>query len=201
MKQAEIYHPRIFSDQDWAEGYYKRNSKNIEQVGRRFVGLLQKSGFEGGRILDTGCGFGAVPVEIAKSFNNVEIIGIDLAEPLLNMAESLAEQCGVADSIRFIEGDVYKLDFESDSFDVVINSFMIHIVEEPITMLNEIERVANSEARILITDLRRNWLGLFVKKLKTAYTLEEGVDVIKKSNIRYGRFSKGPFWWDYMVGV
>ena len=201
MKRIELFHPRIFSDREWAEGYYKRNARSIERVGKRFVQLLKSSGFNGGRILDAGCGFGAVAIEIAKSFPDAEITGIDLGKPLLKMAESLAEQSGVADHIQFTEGDVQNPDFENDSFDIIVNTFMLHIVEDPVKMLNEIERVAKSEAGILITDLRRNWLGLLDKKLKTAYTLEEGMEVVAKSGIRPGKFSKGPFWWDYMSGV
>ena len=201
MKRADLFHARIFSDQVWAEGYYKRNAKNIERVGKRFVQLLECSGFENGRILDSGCGFGAVAIEIAKRFSDVRIIGIDRSKPLIELGQSLAENSGVADRIEFSECDVRKLEFENDSFDVVINTFMIHIVSKPVKMLNEIERVAKKQGIIMITDLRRIWLALVVKKLKTAYTLEEGMEVIKKSDIRAGRYSKGPFWWDYMVGV
>jgi ubiquinone/menaquinone biosynthesis C-methylase UbiE len=201
MKRADLFHPRIFDDQEWAEGYYKRNAKNIERVGKRFCHLLKLSGFEKGRILDTGCGFGAVTIEIAKNFDDVEIVGIDLGKPLLKLGQSLAEEFAVADRIDFSEGDVQKLDFETDSFDVVINTFMLHIVDDPVAMLNEAERVAKKQGIIMITDLRRIWLAFFVKKLKTAFTLEEGMGVINKSNIRPGRYSKGPFWWDYMVGV
>lgn len=201
MKRADLFHPRIFSDQEWAEGYYKRNAKNIERVGKRFVQLLNSSGLERGRILDTGCGFGAVAIEIAKSFNDVEIVGIDSGKPLLKLGQSLAEKSGVADRIEFSEGDVQKLDFETDSFDVVVNTFMLHIVDDPVVMLNEIERVAKKQGRIMITDLRRIWLGLVVKKLSTAFTLVEVKQVVNRSNIRTGRYFKGPFWWDYMVGV
>jgi ubiquinone/menaquinone biosynthesis C-methylase UbiE len=201
MKRAALFHPRVFTDQEWAEGYYKRNAKNIRRVGKRFVQLLNRSGFEGGRILDAGCGFGAVPMEIAKGHNNVEIKAIDLGKPLLELAQSLAEESGVADRIEFSEGDVQKLDFETDSFDVVINTFMLHIVDDPVSMLNEMERVAKPQARIMITDLRRIWLGLIVKKLKTAFTMDEGMEVIRKSDLRPGRFSKGPFWYDYFVGI
>ena len=201
MKRAELFHPQIFSDQEWAEGYYKRNAKNIERVGKRFVRLLKSSGFEKGKILDTGCGFGAVAIEIAQSFKDVEIVGIDLGKPLLEMGQSLAEKSGVADRIHFSEGDVQKLDFEIDSFDVVINTFMLHIVDDPVVMLNEIERVTKKQGIIMITDLRRIWLSLVVKKLKTAFILEEAKEIINKSNMRLGRYSKGPFWWDYMIGV
>lgn len=201
MKRAELFHPRVFSDQEWAEGYYQRNAKNIERVGKRFAQLLKAAGFESGSILDTGCGFGAVPIELAKCFPDVEIVCIDLGEPLLEMGRSFAEQAGVSDRLTWLNGDVQQLNFQSDTFDVVVNTFMLHVVEEPIAMLNEIERVARPEGKIMITDLRRIWLGVVVKKLQTAFTWEEAREIIRKSDLRAGIGSKGPFWWDYMVGV
>ena len=201
MKRADLFHPRVFSDREWAEGYYKRNAKNIERVGKRFAKLLRNSGFERGKILDAGCGFGAVTIELAKQFPNTEIVGIDLGEPLLELGQSLASKAGVADRIDLSKGDVQKLDFESKSFDVVVNTFMVHIADDPVTMLNEIERVTKTQGKIMITDLRRIWLGFIVKKLSTAFTLEEAIEVIRKSNLREGRWSKGPFWWDYMIGI
>lgn len=200
MKRADLFHPRVFTNQEWAEGYYKRNAKNIRRVGKRFFRLLDASGFKTGRILDAGCGFGAVAVEIAKGFSDVEIIGIDLGDPLLELARSLALDAGVADRITFLKGDVLDLDFDADAFDVVVNTFMVHVVADPVTMVNEIERVTRPQGRVMITDLRRIWIGWVVKKIKTAFTLEEGMEVIQKSNLRSGTFSKGPFWWDYMAG-
>lgn len=201
MKRAELFHPRVFSDQKWAEGYYKRNAKNIERVGKRYVQLLKRSGFEKGRILDAGCGFGTVAIEIAKCLGDVEIVGIDLGTPLLELGQLLAAKAGVADRIELLEGDVQRMAFEPESFDVVLSTFMLHVVDDPVVMLNEIERVANQQAKIMMTDLRRICLALVVKKLKTAYTLEEAREVISRADIRPGRYSKGPFWWDYMVGV
>ena len=43
MKQNDLFHPRIFNDQEWAEGYYKRNKGSIEKIGKRFVKLLKKA--------------------------------------------------------------------------------------------------------------------------------------------------------------
>jgi ubiquinone/menaquinone biosynthesis C-methylase UbiE len=201
MKRAELFRPRIFSDREWAEGYYKRNAKNIERVGKRFVQLLKHTGFDKGCILDTGCGFGIVAIEIARSFRNVEIVGIDLSEPLLELGQTLAEKAGVSDRIEFKKGDVQELDFEDGSFDVVVNTFMLHVVDNPVAMLDEIERVTKKQGKIMITDLRRFWLAIAVRKLSTSFTLEEAKEVISKSNIRPGKYSRGPFWWDYMVGI
>jgi ubiquinone/menaquinone biosynthesis C-methylase UbiE len=199
MKRAELFHPRVFTDSDWSLGYYKRNARNIKMVGQRFAGLLKSSGFSGTTVLDTGCGFGAVPIEIARAFPGVRITGVDLSEPLLEMARSFAEKEGVSDRIVFSTGDVHSLEFPDNSFDLTVNTFMLHVVEDPVAMLNELERVTRDDGRIMITDLRRIWLGAVVRKLKTAYTLEEAVGVIGQSRLRKGSASKGPFWWDYMV--
>lgn len=201
MQRIELFHPRIFSDQEWAHGYYKRNAKNIARTGKRLAELLERSGFQKGRVLDAGCGFGAVCIEIAKRFPKAEIVGVDLAQPLLHMAQSLAEQSNTSDRIQFLEGDVQKLDFSDDSFDMVINTYMLHIVEKPVNMLNEIERVTSAQGKILITDLRRMVLALLIKKFRTTFTLEEARHIIETSDLRAGRYAKGPIWWDYMIGV
>lgn len=197
MKQSNLFHPRIFDDQKWSEGYYNRNAKNITRVGKRLAKLLKKCGFSDGKILDVGCGFASVPIEIAKVFPNVEIIGIDLGNSILDIGQTLVNKAGLTERIILKKGDAQDLQFEKNSFDVVINSFLLHIVEKPLLMLNEIERVTKSNGQILITDLRRGFLANFIKKFRTAFTLEEALDTIKKSNIREGIPSTGPFWWDY----
>lgn len=201
MKRIALSHPRIFSDPEWAEGYYKRNRTNITRVAYRLADILSRSGFKGGKILDAGCGFGVIPVEFAKRFPDSEITAIDLGEPLLNIARRLSSEAGTEDCITFQQGDVEKMVFEENTFDLVINTFMLHIVNDPVAMLNEIERVTKTDGIILISDLRRIWLGIVVKKLKTSFTLDEARDLINKSGLRPGTPANGPFWWDYFVGI
>lgn len=201
MKRAELFHPRVFDDQQFADGYYKRNAGYIEKLGKRFAGLLKKNGFEGGKVFDSGCGFGSVAIELARAFPEVEIIGIDLSEPILSLGKTLIEKAGFTDRITLLKGDVTRIDFPDHSFDLVLNTYMVHVVDQPVVMFNEIERIARPQAKIMISDLRRIWLGVLVKKLKTAYSLEEAAEVIKQSNLRPGTLSKGFFWWDYMAGI
>ncbi len=96
-------------------------------------------------------------------------------------------------------GDVQSIEFNDQAFDLIINSYMLHIVEKPVTMLNEIERVAKPAASILITDLCRGFLSNFIKKFRTAYTLDEAAAIIQKSKIRRGNYSTDIFWWDYFI--
>jgi len=62
------------------------------------------------------------------------------------------------------------------------------------------ERVTSDSGCIVITDLRRTWLGLFVKELRKSMTLEEALSVIHSSRLRPGISKKGSFWWDYLAG-
>jgi len=99
MKQIDLFHPRVFRDQEWAEGYYKRNRKSIEKVGQRLARLLKSMGFTEGTVLDVGCGFATVPIEIAKAFPKAKITGIDLGEPLLKIGKKLIKNNGLKNQI------------------------------------------------------------------------------------------------------
>ncbi len=199
MKKIELFHPRVFDDKDWAEGYYNRNKTSIKKVGKRLSNHLKTIGFTEGTILDVGCGFASVAIEIAKEFPNAKIIGIDLGEPLLDIGRTLIEEEKLEEQITLLNGDAQNLKYENNSFDVVINSFLLHIVENPIQMLNEIDRVTKPNGTILITDLRRGFLANFVNKFITSYTMEEALSIFKESKIRNGKLTSGIFWWDYFV--
>jgi len=198
MDKQELFHPRVFDNREWAIGYYKRNSKNITRVGKRFASLLKEKGFKGGRILDTGCGFAAVPIELAKAFPDADITGIDLGDPLLDLGRELIDKEGLNKQINLIKGNVEKLDFDDNSFDLIVNTFMLHIVNQPVKMLNETERVAKKEGNIMLTDLNRGFFALMMKKFRTSYTIDEALAIIKQSDIRKGKLSKGLFWYDYL---
>lgn len=199
LKRSELYHPRVFDDPEWAESYFRRNRKNIHRTGRRLAQLMHDGGFRAGRILDAGCGFGAVALELANRFPEAQIVGIDLSKSLLEISRREASKAGLAGRLDFRTGDVHDTGFEDDGFDFAVSSYMLHIVEHPVRMLNELERVVSKGGGIIMTDLRRMWLGWFVKEIRKTLTLEEAVEIIQSSGIRKGDARKGPFWWDYIA--
>jgi ubiquinone/menaquinone biosynthesis C-methylase UbiE len=198
MKRSELFHPVVFDDPEWAEKYYNHNKKSIKMTGRRISGRLNKMGFRRGRVLDAGCGFGAVAIELAKAFPEAEIIGVDLSKPLLELGRNLVEKEGLSSYVTLREADVQDLSFMDDSFDLVVCTYMLHIVEKPLEILEQIDRIAKPNACIFITDLRRGSLAYFDKKLRTALSMRESRELIGQSKLREGKMSRGLFWWDYV---
>lgn len=120
---------------------------------------------------------------------------------MLAIGKSLVNDAGLNRQIILRKGDAQYLDFENKSFDVVINAFMLHIVGRPVSMLDEIERVARPGAKIMITDLRRGLLTIISPKLRKAFAMKEALGILGQSGLRQGKPSTGPFWWDYMAGI
>jgi 2-polyprenyl-3-methyl-5-hydroxy-6-metoxy-1,4-benzoquinol methylase len=90
-----------------------------------------------------------------------------------------------------------RLDIEDELFDVVLNLNMVHIIEDPIQMLNEIERILVPDGSLFIVDLRRSWLGLFEGEIKSALTTQEARTMFAQSKLRQGSLSSSLIWWSF----
>jgi len=197
MKKSPLTQDRVFSDQDYANNYTKKHKKMADKFGREYVGKLTSRGFAKGKIIDIGCGFGGTAIVLAKNFQKSEIFGIDLSKPLLRLANQTAQTLKFENRLKFEIGDVQKIPYNDDSFDVVLNINMVHLVEDPVQMLNEIERVLVPNGFLFIADLRRSWLGLIEKEIKSALTLEEARELFSQAKLRKGVFSSSNIWWRF----
>jgi ubiquinone/menaquinone biosynthesis C-methylase UbiE len=98
-----------------------------------WAGLLDTLDLRGDeRILDMGCGRGAVLLMAAQRLTTGRAVGVDLwrsvdqsgNSPEATRRNAAAE--GVADRVELHTGDMTALPFENDSFDVVVSSLAIH---------------------------------------------------------------------------
>jgi len=76
---------------------------------------------------------------------------------------------------------------------------MAHSVNEPVIMLNEIERVLKPNGYLFIKDLRRSWFGILESEVKSAFTLNEAKKLIEQSKLKKGTFSKSILWWNFEI--
>jgi ubiquinone/menaquinone biosynthesis C-methylase UbiE len=115
------------------------------------------------RILDLGCGRGAVQLMAAQHLTTGRAVGVDLwrrADQSGNSAEAARRNAvaeGVADRVELHTGDMTVLPFENDSFDVVVSSLAIHNIPWRAgreKAIDEAVRVLRPGGRLLIADVR-----------------------------------------------
>ena len=98
--------------------------------------MLEKMGIRpGDRVLDVGCGSGALTIYLAEGVQ-AQFVGIDLDASLIEAA--LAENCPNAD---FLCADALALPFADGSFDAVISHTFFTAVFQAETAMAEMRRV------------------------------------------------------------
>jgi ubiquinone/menaquinone biosynthesis C-methylase UbiE len=197
MKRSPLTHGRVFDDEAFAERYAEHHRKMAERFGHEYAERLVSRGFYEGRIIDVGCGFGAMNIVLAHRFIDSEIVGIDLSDPLLRLASQSAQAANLDDRVRFEKADVHQIPYDDGAFDAVISTNMVHLVDDPVQMLNEIERILVPDGCLFIADIRRSWIGLLDKTFKSALTLDEARDLVDRSSLREGSFSASLLWWRF----
>jgi ubiquinone/menaquinone biosynthesis C-methylase UbiE len=186
-----------FNDKKFTELYIKKHKKLLDKLGYMYAQKLRNLGFSEGMVLDVGCGFGAMCAVVAQEIPGSEVVGVDLSIPMLEYANDRITGESIEKRVSFREANVEKMPFESNSFDVVFNINMVHWVDEPVSMLDEMQRVLKPEGYLFIKDLRRSWLRIFEREINNALTLEEAKELIEDSELREGSFSSSLLWWNF----
>jgi ubiquinone/menaquinone biosynthesis C-methylase UbiE len=94
-----------------------------------------------GLLLDLGTGPGYCAIEIARKSESIRVDGIDLSLRLIKMAQENARRSGVDDKVNFETGNAARLRFADASYDMVISTGLLHMLKDPIKMLEECYRV------------------------------------------------------------
>jgi ubiquinone/menaquinone biosynthesis C-methylase UbiE len=95
----------------------------------------------GWRILDVGCGSGAVSRLIAGRHNPGAVVGLDLSPDFARAARRLSDAREVR-RVHFVAGDARRLPFVDGAFDLVWSSFVLeYLASDPVAPLRELARV------------------------------------------------------------
>lgn len=95
--------------------------------------VLSKLKWNGkGKLLDIGCGSGALTIRCAKKYKEAKVTGIDYWGKEWNYAKEQCEKNASIESvpeITFMKGDAGKLPFKDSSFDAAVSNFVFHEVK------------------------------------------------------------------------
>ena len=115
------------------------------------------------RVLDVGCGRGLMLIGAARRLTAGVATGVDLWQtqdqsgnnPDTTRANALAD--GVAERIEIKTGDARELPFATNTFDVVLSSWMLHNLYQRADReraLREIVRALKPGGRVMLVDIR-----------------------------------------------
>ena len=133
----------------WGEGFLSPGG--ADEVARIVAGAP----IAGARVLDVGCGLGAIGLLLVERFGAAHVTGIDVEAPLVERAAARVEAAGLSHriSIRWVSPGPFP--FDDGAFDVVFSKdSMIHIPDKP-ALYAEVHRVLVPGGWMLVGD----WFG------------------------------------------
>lgn len=103
------------------------------------------------RLLDVGCGPGTITVDLAARISPGAVLGIDREPAVIIEATRLQDQ-GVRGNVEFKTGDIYSLEFDDRSFDVVHARQVLQHLTDPVAALVEMRRVFREDGILAVRD-------------------------------------------------
>ena len=137
---------------DWLLPFYDPFTRLLGAASalRRLIAQAELA--PGHRVLDLGCGTGALALEAKRAQPGCEIVGLDPDVRALARARAKAGRAGL--DIAFEQGFGDALPFADASFDRVLSSFMFHhlpAAQKP-AVLRELRRVLRPGGRLHLLD-------------------------------------------------
>ncbi|MBU4486637.1 MAG: class I SAM-dependent methyltransferase [Candidatus Delongbacteria bacterium] len=117
----------IYDNDDFFDYYInmRKNRSGLNEVLEQPAFMKLVPDLTGKRILDLGCGFG----ENCKTYENMgalEVIGLDISEKML----AVGKEKFSGDRIKYIQTSLEDMEFEDNSFDVILSSLTFHYVKD-----------------------------------------------------------------------
>ncbi len=148
---------------------------------------------EGGRILDVGCGSGALTIACAKRNPLCQVLGIDLWSGIYaSFSKAICEENAAAEgvtNVAFQEGNAIHLDFPDESFDAVTSNYVYHNIPKikGQEMLEETLRVLKKGGVFAIHDIMTHGkfgdMEAFAAKLR-----DKGYEKVEWIDTAHGMF-------------
>jgi trans-aconitate 2-methyltransferase len=125
---------------------YEEASAHQKEWGTKLIAELHLQGTE--RILDLGCGDGAISAQIADLVPAGEVVGIDASRGMIEAAQSKSRK-----NLQFCLMDINKLNYV-EQFDIVYSNATLHWIKDHRRLLRNVGRALRNGGR-----LRFNFAG------------------------------------------
>ena len=125
---------------------YDRHTKRLGAMYDEMVRRILQELAPDDVVLDIGTGTGEIPLRICHAVSRAE--AVDASREMIAIARDNAKLRG-ARNVTFSVHNSYNLPFRDGTFDAVILSNLLHIVEHPADVLAEARRVLKAAGRLI----------------------------------------------------
>jgi ubiquinone/menaquinone biosynthesis C-methylase UbiE len=129
----------------------------------RFDAIARLGGLRGKRVLDVGCGTGAVAAALVEEAG-AKVWGVDQSVEMLAVAKSR-----VPPGVGLKQGRAEELPFRSAWFDAVVYSLVVHLLDRPSAFAEAARVLAPGGSVVIATFAKehfdRYWAGAFFPSL------------------------------------
>lgn len=117
----------IYDNDAFFESYSKmaRSQQGLAGAGEWQTLKALLPDFKNKRVLDLGCGYGW-HCQYAAEHGAESVVGVDLSEKML----AVARQKNNFENVTYLHDSIDTVDFETESFDIVLSSLAIHYIED-----------------------------------------------------------------------
>ena len=152
---VELYRRFLDPDLQYTCAYYPRPGMTLEEAqAAKKAHVASKLLLEPGmRVLDIGCGWGGLALELASLYG-VEVLGVTLAQEQLDVARARTEAAGMGDRVKFSLTDYRDV---QGTFDRVVSVGMFEAVGAPglPTFFQTLRRLLPTDGAALIHSIGR----------------------------------------------
>ena len=141
------------SNTPYVHGYSEKESKRLKDQADTLNDLLHSdtSYPHGSLVLEAGCGVGAQTVILALQSPDAKITSVDISSASLSKAKEKINHAGI-NNVTFMQGNIFNLPFEEESFDHIFLCFVLEHLREPGLALSELKRVLKKDGTITVIE-------------------------------------------------